>query len=141
MSILSTISSFFGATAAKPIEAVFNGIDNLISNDEEMVIANTELAKIKQNPVLWQFILNYLDTQHRSLFVSGPRPFTWWVIGISLALYLIPQFAISSYIWVQHVLMTNSLIPYPISNKELLELLATMGFMYGCRTVEKKRNK
>jgi hypothetical protein len=139
MSILSTISNFFGTSAAKPIEAVFNGIDDLISNDEEMVKANTELEKIKQNPVLWRFILNYLDNQHCSLFVSGPRPFNCWIIGISLALYLIPQFLIGSYIWAKHVLITGILIPYPVSNKELLELLISMGFLYGCRAFEKRK--
>ena len=139
MSIFSFIAHLFGGGIAKPIDAITKLIDEVTYSDEEMAKANANLEKIKQNPVLWDFIIQLIESKSRSVFVSGARPFIFWVIGISLALYLIPQFGIIAYLWTRECLVTHTLVHYPVDSKELIELLGAALSLYICRAFEKRK--
>lgn len=141
MSIFSTIGSFFGSGLGKPIQAITKLVDEVHVSDEEMAIANAKLEKIKQNPVLWDFVIQSIESKNKSVFISGARPFIFWVIGISLAFYLIPQFAVIAYLWTRECLISHSLVHYPVNSKELLELLGSAVSLYVCRAFEKKAQR
>jgi len=137
MSIFSAIAAIFSGGIEKPINATFKGLDELFTSDEEMAKANANLEKIKQNPALWDFLIQSIESNNRSVFVSGARPFIFWVIGLSLALYLIPQFGIIAYLWARECLITHTLAHYPVDSKELIELLGAALSLYVCRAFEK----
>lgn len=141
MSFFSAIGNFLGGGIAKPIQAIANLVDEVYVSDEEMAIANAKLEKIKQNPVLWDFLIQAIESKNKSIFVSGPRPFIFWVVGISLAFYLIPQFAVIAYLWTRECLISHSLVHYPVNSKELLELLGSAISLYVCRAFEKRAQR
>jgi len=82
MSILSTI---LGTGISKPIEAIGNALDSVITSDEERLQAQAVLQKLAQHPAELQVELNKIEAQHSSIFVAGWRPFLGWVCGLGLS--------------------------------------------------------
>ena len=68
---MSILSKLFGGATAQPIEAVFKGIDALVTSDEEREAAELLKLKALQEPAKMQIELNKLEAQHRSGFVAG----------------------------------------------------------------------
>ena len=77
-------TSLLGGAAKAPLEAVFNGLDALVTSDEEKAAAELLKAKMMQQPQLMQIEINKIEASHRSVFVSGWRPFIGWVCGVGL---------------------------------------------------------
>lgn len=73
------------SAAIDPFEAIGSIIEKIFPNEEERHKAQAILEKIKQNPAARQVALNKIESQHRSLFVAGWRPFIGWVCGLGLA--------------------------------------------------------
>jgi len=86
---MSFLSSFFSKATANPIKAVFDGIDSLVTNDEERAAAALLKIRAMQEPDKLQVELNKIEAQHRSVFVSGWRPFIGWVCGIGLVFFFL----------------------------------------------------
>lgn len=85
MSIWSKIFSVGGAGIAAPIDAIGGVIDELHTSREEKDAARIVLAKLRQEPAKLQAAINMIEAQHRSLWVSGWRPFIGWTCGAGLA--------------------------------------------------------
>ena len=86
--------------------------------------------------------LNETEAQHRTVFVAGWRPFIGWILGFSLGVYYIPQFAMASYLWVKMCMEANSLLDYPKLNVDsLFELVLGMLGLAAIRTYEKVKGK
>ena len=86
--------------------------------------------------------LNETEAQHRTVFVAGWRPFIGWILGFSLGVYYIPQFAMASYLWVKMCVEANSLLDYPKLNVDsLFELVLGMLGLAAIRTYEKVKGK
>ena len=82
---MSILSKLFGGATAQPIEAVFKGIDALVTSDEEREAAELLKLKAMQEPAKMQIELNKIEAQHRSAFVAGWRPAIGWVCATGLA--------------------------------------------------------
>jgi len=79
------LSSLFSSSTVQPIEAVGNALDKLFTSDDERAQAEAVMAKLRMHPAELQVELNKIEAQHRSIFVSGWRPFIGWVCGLGLA--------------------------------------------------------
>ncbi|MBU2713716.1 3TM-type holin [Zooshikella harenae] len=69
---------------AEPIDAIGNVLDKVTTSDAERMQAEILLERLRQQPQVLQVELNKLESQHRSLFVAGWRPFIGWVCGLGL---------------------------------------------------------
>lgn len=128
-----------GKQVAQPIEAVGNVLDQLFTSDEEELNLENVKLRLAQRPSMAQIELNKVEAAHRSIFVAGWRPFIGWVGGLGLAVYFIPQYIIASYVWVNLVMETQQLQPYPASSDALMELVIAMLGMGVLRTFEKSK--
>lgn len=132
------LGKIFGASAAQPIEAVGNVLDKLFTSKEEMLNIEVIKQRLAQQPTLAQQEINKLESQHRSIFVAGWRPFIGWVCGTSLAFYFIPQFALAAYIWADKCLEVGEILPYPSEGAaHLMELVVAILGLGLFRTAEK----
>ena len=128
-------------TVTTAVGALGNVIDQFTESPEEKRLAEQIMLRIQQRPYLAQVELNKIEAQSRSWFNSGWRPFIGWVLGVSLALYFIPKFALAAFLWVKLCLAKNALLPYPVSLDQLIELLGGMLGLALIRTREKNTGK
>jgi len=78
--------SFFSRpAAAEPIEAVGRVLDGLFTSDKERLSKTAALARVAQQHAPVQTEINKIEAAHRSVFVSGWRPFIGWVCWFALA--------------------------------------------------------
>lgn len=115
-------------SSAKPIEAVFKGIDSLVTSDEERAAAELIKLKAMQEPGKLQIELNKIEASHRTIFVAGWRPAIGWICAVGLAF----PFLINPILqW-----SSSSLGPdLPVD--ALMELVLAMLGLAGLRTFEK----
>ena len=142
MAFLGKVAEFFGAGAAKAVTGTVQGVadvfDQFMETDDEKRAAELVMIKLAQKPAELQVGLNKIESAHRSIFVAGWRPYIGWVLGTSLALYYLPQFAMASVLWVRVCWGEQVLVPYPITDiKGLIELIMGMLGLAGLRTIEK----
>lgn len=128
---MGILSNILGDATAKPIEAIGNVVDKFVNGDE-----NRELAK-----AALQIEINKIEAANQSLFVSGARPFILWVCGFSLACYFIPQYIMGAYLWVKMCLATQTLQPYPLDTRGLMELVYSLLGLGILRSVDKVLKK
>lgn len=124
-----------GDAAGGVIGALFDGIDKVVTSDEEKAAAKLAITKVMQQPQEWQAIQNRIEAQHRTIFVAGWRPFVGWVCGVALAYHFIghPLIEWGFVAWVHEVPP-----PPPIDIGHLISILLAMLGMAGYRTFEKK---
>ncbi len=60
-----------GDAIAKPIDAVGNALDKILTSKEEKNAGAAVMEKLKQHPAELQVEINKLEAQHRSVFVAG----------------------------------------------------------------------
>lgn len=129
---MSWVSKIIGDSAKSPISAIFDGIDSLVTNDEERAAAQLLKIRAMQEPGKLQVELNKIEASHRSIFVAGWRPAIGWVcaLGLSFPFLLNPIFQ-----W-----YTGEAGPdLPIES--LLELVVAMLGMGALRTIEKLQGR
>lgn len=136
MNLLSLIG--LGKTAgdaiATPVDAVGNAFDKLFTSDEEKAQAEIIMAKVRLHPQILQVEINKLEAQHRSLFVSGWRPFIGWICGCGLLINfnLLPLIVMYGALF-----KTGFVAPQLPGIGELMNLLLALLGMAGLRTWEK----
>ena len=132
MGILSSL--FTGSsTAAQPIEAIGNIIDNVFTSDEEKAQGELLKQKLAMKPAMMQAEINKIQAGHRSTFVAGARPFLMWVCGLGFLF----AFVINPILqWLAPDLGSPEL---PLD--AMLELTLAMLGLAGLRTVEKLKGK
>ena len=139
MSIISKIGALFGGGLNEIATGVADVVDHFVETKEEKEAAAVLRLSIEQNPMKWQNEINKISAGHRSAFVAWWRPFVGWVLGISLAMYYIPQFALASIIWWKLSWASSTLVAYPIASiSGLTELLVAILGLAGFRSFEKK---
>lgn len=121
MGILDAIG--FGSALSKPIEAVGTVLDKVVTTDKDRLNAEQVMSLIRQNPMLWQAVLNNLNAVSGSIFNSAWRPFIGWVGGVCIALYFVPQFSFAAYLWISMCTTKQEILPYPIKADQLMELV------------------
>ena len=122
-----------GKAVAEPIEAVGNVLDALFTSDDERLDKEIIKQRLAQQPALAQAEITKVQAQHRSVFVSGARPFLMWVCGLGFLF----SFVINPILeW----LMPE--IGAPVLPLEvMMELTLAMLGLAGLRTVEKLQGK
>ena len=86
--LLSKASHPKTATATAASTAA-NVIDTLFTSEEERLDKQTVLARVALHADALQSRINTAESQHRSGFVAGWRPFIGWVCGMALAWHFI----------------------------------------------------
>ena len=126
-------------SAAKPIEAVGNALDQLVTSDDERAAAAAVMEKLRQQPGILQVELNKVEAAHPSVFVAGWRPALGWVCVMSLGLYYPVRILVGMTMWVLMVIQSGTLLPIPdLGIADVIGLVAGMLGMSGLRTIEKK---
>ena len=129
-----------GDALAKPIDAIGNALDKVLTSKEEKAAGKAVMEKLKQNPAELQVEINKLEAQHKSLFVAGWRPAIGWVCALSLAFYFIPQYIVATILWAKLSWAAQAIVLYPVSATGLMELVFALLGMATLRTYEKTQN-
>jgi hypothetical protein len=138
MSILSKVFGNAGSVVTQPIEAVGNIVDELFTSKEEKLTAEQVKLALLQKPQIAQIEINKIEASHRSIFVSGWRPFIGWICGSSLGYNYI----------LRDLLNYIVVIKYPefelLPALQMEHLMTVLGGLLGIgtlRTIEKLNNK
>lgn len=126
---MGILSGLFSNGIAEPIDAIGNVFDKLFTSKQEKMEAQAVLDKIKQKPEILRAEIVKLQTQHKSIFISGARPFLVWVAGVNLA-----QLGVA-------VIWFNRTIPEWYADASVTAFLGGLGLYGGLRTIEKLANK
>jgi hypothetical protein len=126
---MSWFTSLFSKTAAEPINAIGNVLDDLFTSDEEELNIEVIKQRLAQKPMMAQTEINKVQAQHRSRFVAGARPFLMWVCGLGL----LTAFVVNPYI--EFFSEGEKLISVPLD--AMMELTLAMLGLATLRTVEK----
>lgn len=133
------LTSIFAGSKTNPIDAIGKAGDEWFTSDEERLQLANDLEEIKQKPMLMQALANVTAASHRSAFVAGGRPALLWVAALGLFFFYPVRFAVGTWIWARHCLMTDEIIPFPFVGDGLMELVGMLLGLATLRTVEKAR--
>jgi len=131
MSFWSALFGTSGQAISEPINAIGNVIDKLFTSDEEKLDKKIILERLIQVPALAQVELNKIEASHKSVFVSGWRPYIGWVCGAGLTFHFIINPIIQ---WI------TGHAGIPMQASELIELVIAMLGLSAMRTYEKLKN-
>ena len=130
--MIDKILGIFGSLAtSREFLALFKGKEKKL---QEFQLA---MAKEMQKANIHQIELNKIEAKHKSIFVSGWRPFIGWVCGSALAYHFILRDLISWFL--DAVGFEVAPLP-PIELGQLISILLAMLGMSGYRTYEKIKN-
>ena len=132
--MLGIISGLLGGKngALKQIAGV---IDDLHTSDEEVLDKKILMQRIQQKLAEKQLDVNAKEAGHRSVFVSGWRPFIGWCGGVALAF----EFILSPCIeWYSKFAGLNLTAP-EIQTGPLLAIVTSMLGVAGLRSFEKAK--
>lgn len=128
-----------GDAIAKPVEAVGNALDKLVTSDEERAAAALMLEKLRQAPDILQAEITKQEAAHPSVFVAGWRPAIGWVCVLSLAAYYPPRFVVATILWTMQIVQSGQwMAPPEVGITDILGLVGTLLGMAGLRTIEKR---
>jgi hypothetical protein len=132
--MLGIISGLLGGKngALKQISGV---IDDLHTSEEEKLDKKILMQRIQQKLAEKQLDVNAKEAGHRSVFVSGWRPFIGWCGGVALAF----EFILSPCIeWYSKFAGLNLTAP-EIQTGPLLAIVTSMLGVAGLRSFEKAK--
>jgi hypothetical protein len=132
--MLNLISGLLGGKngALKQISGV---IDDLHTSEEEKLDKKILMQRIQQKLAEKQLDVNVKEAGHRSIFVSGWRPFIGWCGGFALAFEFILSPGIE---WYSKFAGLNLLAP-EIQTGPLLAIVTSMLGVAGLRSFEKSK--
>ena len=136
------LSNILGDTAAAPITAIGNIVTGIFGDKGEKLTHDEVMARIALQPTLVQTEINKVEAGHRSVWVAGWRPGIGWVCALSLFFFYIPQYVIASYVWVRMIVENDwEIVPYPVSDEGVMELVLALLCMATLRGVEKLKGR
>ena len=132
--MLNLISGLLGGKngALKQISGV---IDDLHTSEEEKLDKKILMQRIQQKLAEKQLDVNVKEAGHRSIFVSGWRPFIGWCGGFALAFEFILSPAVE---WYSKFAGLNLTAP-EIQTGPLLAIVTSMLGVAGLRSFEKSK--
>ena len=90
------LASILGGGIGEAVKAVGQVADDLFTSDEEKELAKTSQYKAETDRIhteqadrIAQIKVNQEEAKHRSVFVSGWRPFVGWVAGVGFGIHVI----------------------------------------------------
>lgn len=123
-----------GEEIAKPIEAA----SNLYTTDKARIEAETNYAKVLQEPVLEQTKLNEVYASSNSIFLAGGLPLLSWSCGFLILLYYAPQILIATYVWGRYCIENGIVSAFPIKSDDILNLVYLIFGFGGYHLINKK---
>ena len=136
------LSNILGDTAAAPITAIGNIVTGIFGDKGEKLTHDEVMARIALQPTLVQTEINKVEAGHRSIWVAGWRPGIGWVCALSLFFFYVPQYVIASYVWVRMIVENDwEIVPYPVSDEGVMELVLALLGMATLRGVEKLKGR
>lgn len=125
-------SKLIGDSAASPLKAIGDIVDDLHTSGEEKMDHELKLKQVSSKLQMLQMEITKEEAKHRSVFVAGWRPFIGWICGIGLALPFIINPIIQ---WI-----TGEAGP-ELETEYLMELVVAMLGLSGLRTFEKLQGR
>ena len=139
---MGILSKLLGNTAAAPITAIGNIVTGIFGDKGEKLTHDEVMARIALQPTLVQTEINKVEAGHRSIWVAGWRPGIGWVCALSLFFFYVPQYVIASYVWVRMIIENDwGIVPYPVDDAGVMELVLAMLGMATLRGVEKLKGR
>jgi len=132
--VLQVLGSLLGGKdgALKQVASV---IDSLHTSEEEKLDKKILMQRIQQKLAEKQLDVNVKEAGHRSIFVSGWRPFIGWCGGFALAFEFILSPAIEWYAKFAGLSLTAP----EIQTGPLLAIVTSMLGVAGLRSFEKSK--
>ena len=134
---MSILSRILGSAAAEPINAIKELVDVAFTSDEEKLDKHILMQRILQAPQMAQLEQNKVEAQHSSKYVAGWRPYIGYIAGTCIGLFYIPQLILANYLWYNECIRLQAMVPFPMSDKSLMELVYVLLGFGAYRTAEK----
>ncbi len=139
---MSLLSKILGGATTAPITAIGNIVTGIFGDKGEKLTHDEVMARIALQPTLVQTEINKVEAGHRSIWVSGWRPGIGWVCALSLFFFYVPQYVLASYIWIRLIVANDwQIVPYPVDDSGVMELVLAMLGMATLRGVEKLQGR
>ena len=131
--LMSKVAEFIGKIASS---GATNILDSVANNIDQFVETKDEKREAMQVLATAQIELTKQESKHRSVFVSGWRPFVGWICAIALAYNFIIRDLMA---WI--ILNTGEAITLPpaLAMEHLMTILLGMLGLGGLRTYEKQQ--
>ena len=133
--MLGIIQGILGGGQGGALKTISKVIDDLHTSDEEKLDKKILMQRIQQKLAEKQLDVNAKEAGHRSIFVSGWRPFIGWCGGFALAFEFILSPGIE---WYSKFAGLNLLAP-EIQTGPLLAIVTSMLGVAGLRSFEKSK--
>lgn len=124
---LNQIGSF-----AKTVRQVVTGKPT----PEQIVDLEKKALEIESAASQGQMAINLEEAKHKSIFVSGWRPYIGWICGSGLAYHFILNPLI---MWIMATVASGVVPPPTLDIKDLIAILLAMLGLAGMRTREKEK--
>ena len=133
--MLQLLSGLLGGGKDGALKTIAKVVDDLHTSEGEKLDKKILMQRIKQKLAEKQLDVNAKEASHRSVFVSGWRPFIGWCGGFALAFEFILSPAIE---WYSKFAGLNLIAP-EIQTGPLLAIVTSMLGVAGLRSFEKSR--
>jgi len=133
--MLGIIQGLLGGGQGGALKTISKVIDDLHTSDEEKLDKKILMQRIKQKLAEKQINVNAKEAGHRSIFVSGWRPFIGWCGGFALAFEFILSPGIE---WYSKFAGLNLTAP-EIQTGPLLAIVTSMLGVASLRSFEKAK--
>jgi hypothetical protein len=133
--MLGIIQGLLGGGQGGALKTISKVIDDLHTSDEEKLDKKILMQRLQQKLAEKQLDVNAKEAGHRSIFVSGWRPFIGWCGGFALAFEFILSPGIE---WYSKFAGLNLTAP-EIQTGPLLAIVTSMLGVAGLRSFEKSK--
>ena len=133
--MLGIIQGLLGGGQGGALKTISKVIDDLHTSDEEKLDKKILMQRLQQKLAEKQLDVNAKEAGHRSIFVSGWRPFIGWCGGFALAFEFILSPAVE---WYSKFAGLNLTAP-EIQTGPLLAIVTSMLGVAGLRSFEKSK--
>ena len=133
--MLGIIQGILGGGQGGALKTISKVVDDLHTSDEERLDKKILMQRIQQKLAEKQLDVNAKEAGHRSIFVSGWRPFIGWCGGFALAFEFILSPGIE---WYSKFAGLNLTAP-EIQTGPLLAIVTSMLGVAGLRSFEKSK--
>ena len=133
--MLGIIQGILGGGQGGALKTISKVIDDLHTSDEEKLDKKILMQRLQQKLADKQLDVNANEAGHRSIFVSGWRPFIGWCGGFALAF----EFILSPGIEWYAKFAGLSLTAPEIQTGPLLAIVTSMLGVAGLRSFEKSK--
>ncbi len=67
-----------------------------------------------------------IETSNKNNAMNDARASVIWICVVVVAIYWIPQYLFADFMWIKMCLHHNAIVPFPLKDKKLFDLLYSM---------------